>query len=119
MTTGVGARVHIVGAGVVGLCVAISLLRMGRPVTILESSRPGAGASFGNGGLLSVDTNLPIAMPGLLRNVPRWLADPMGPVTIDPRYAIKVAPWLWGWVRASRIEQVRKAAIALRALHKN
>ena len=111
--------VIVVGAGIVGLCVALSLLRSGKSVTILERSTPGAGASFGNGGLLSVDTNLPIAMPGMLRHVPSWLKDPMGPVTIRPGYALKVLPWLMKWVRAARMPQVMKAAAALRALHKD
>jgi len=112
-------RTIVVGAGAVGLCVANYLLRMGKRVVVLESSRPAAGASFGNGGLLSVDTNLPIAMPGILKNVPRWLMDPMGPVTIDPKYVFNIAPWLVKWIRASRMPEVKKAVAALRALHKD
>jgi glycine/D-amino acid oxidase-like deaminating enzyme len=108
----------VVGAGVVGLCVASYLQRAGKSVVILEASSPGSGASFGNGGLLSVDTHLPIAMPGMLRSVPKWLRDPLGPVTVRPRYALSAAPWLLKWIAAGRLDRVRSGARALRALHR-
>jgi glycine/D-amino acid oxidase-like deaminating enzyme len=109
----------VIGAGIVGLCTALSLIRAGRKVMMLEMSQPGTGASFGNSGLISVDTSLPMAVPGMLRQVPCWLSDAVGPVTIKPSYAFAAAPWLLKWVRAGRMDRVTAAAHALRALHKD
>ncbi|MBT1517372.1 FAD-binding oxidoreductase [Bradyrhizobium sp. SRL28] len=109
----------VVGAGIIGLCIGLLLVRAGRKVAILEMSHPGSGASFGNSGLISVDTALPMAVPGMLRHVPGWLADPMGPVAIKPSYVATVAPWLQKWVRAGSMDRVLASADALRALHKD
>jgi glycine/D-amino acid oxidase-like deaminating enzyme len=109
----------VVGAGIIGLCAGLSLLRAGRKVTILEMSQPGGGASFGNSGLISVDTALPMAVPGMLRQVPGLLADPGGPVRVKPTYAAKGTLWLLKWVSAGRMHRVLSSANALRALHKD
>ena len=45
---------------------------------------PAGGASFGNAGMFSPDTATPIAMPGMLRKVPGWLRDPLGPLAVHP-----------------------------------
>ena len=63
----------VVGAGVVGLSTALYLQRAGRSVTVIDALPPGSGASFGNAGLISADTSVPIALPGMLRKVPGWL----------------------------------------------
>ena len=40
-------KVLIVGAGIVGLCVAWHLVRRGAQVTLLEREGPGLGCSYG------------------------------------------------------------------------
>jgi D-amino-acid dehydrogenase len=109
--------VAVIGAGIVGLACALNLQRAGCTVTIFDPNPPGRGASFGNTGLINADAHMPVAIPGMLRNVPRWLADPMGPVTVRPRYALKAAPWLFRWLLASRASEARRNGRALRALH--
>lgn len=111
--------VAVVGAGIVGLCAAIHLQRAGRKVALFDALPPGNGSSFGNAGLISVDAHAPIAMPGMLRKVPGWLSDPLGPLAVRPGYALKAAPWLLRWMRAGRMDVVRAGAVALRALHRD
>jgi glycine/D-amino acid oxidase-like deaminating enzyme len=111
--------VIVIGAGVVGLSAALNLLRMGQKVTLLDPFPPPGGASFGNAGLLSADTVVPVALPGMLRQVPGWLTDPLGPLAVRPAYFPKAAPWLMKWVKAGRIERVREISKAMRALHIN
>jgi D-amino-acid dehydrogenase len=55
----------------------------------------------------------------MLRRVPGWLADPLAPLAVRREYALKAAPWLMQWVAAGRMDQVRKGARALRALHRD
>ncbi|MFC3124451.1 NAD(P)/FAD-dependent oxidoreductase [Pseudoroseomonas globiformis] len=109
----------VVGGGVAGLSAALNLLRMGQLVTLIDPLPSPGGASFGNAGLLSADTVVPIALPGMLRKVPGWLNDPLGPLSIRPAYMPRATPWLMKWVRSGRMERVREIAKAMRALHVN
>ena len=72
----------VVGAGTVWVCTALYLLRDGHRVTLLDRLAPGMGCSFGNGGLIQTGACMPIATPGVLRQVPRMLLDPDGPLII-------------------------------------
>ncbi len=58
-------RIAIIGAGVAGACLAHALARRGRPCTILEADKPGAGASGNPAALvmprLDRGTNAPAA----------------------------------------------------------
>ncbi|MBX9753103.1 MAG: FAD-binding oxidoreductase [Roseococcus sp.] len=107
----------ILGAGVAGLSTAVFLQRAGWAVTLLDPLGPAGGASFGNAGLLSPETVIPAAMPGMWRKVPRWLSDPMGPLTIRPAYLPRLAPWLARWLAETQLSRVQANAAALRALH--
>lgn len=117
MTADTARTTIVVGAGVAGLSAALHLLRMGHRVVLIDPLPSPGGASFGNAGLISADTVVPISLPGMLRNVPGWLSDPLGPLSVRPAYLPKAAPWLAKWVRAGRMDRVRKIAEALRALH--
>ena len=65
------ADIAVVGAGIVGLCIALSLRRLGREVVLYDALPPGGGASFGNAGLISVDSCIPIALPGMVWQLPQ------------------------------------------------
>ena len=108
----------VLGAGVVGLSTALYLQRSGHRVTVVDPLPPAGGASYGNSGLISSDTAVPIALPGMLGKVPKWLADPMGPLVVRPSYFPRALPWLLRWIAASRMERVLKISDAMRALHK-
>src|SRR5512136_2256879 len=109
----------VFGAGVVGLSTALYLQRSGHQVTVLDPLPPAGGASYGNAGLISGDTATPIAMPGMLAKVPKWLADPTGPLTLRPSYFPRALPWLLRWIQAGRIDNVNRISDALRALHRD
>jgi len=112
-------HVVVIGAGIVGICVAAWLQRSGRALLLIDSAEPGMAASFGNGGMLSASSIIPVAMPGVIRKVPRWLVDAEGPLTIRWSYLPRLAPWLARFVAASRPERVEAQARALRALLKD
>jgi len=67
----------VLGAGVAGLSTAALFAAPRRRRHSDRSAATGGGASFGNAGLLSPDTAVPIALPGMLRKVPGWLVDPL------------------------------------------
>ncbi len=112
-------RVLVVGAGIVGLALAWRLRLGGAAVAVVDRSPPGeGGASSGNAGAISSSSVVPLAMPGLLRQVPRMLLDPAAPLHVPAGYWLRAAPWLSRFVAAARPAAVARAAAALDALHR-
>src|SRR5438132_7012549 len=111
-----GKRVCVIGAGMVGVCAASWLQRDGHIVSLVEAAEPGRGASFGNAGCLNGSSVTPMSMPGVIRNVPRWLFAPLGPLSLRWSYLPALAPWLVRFIRAGTPEKVRAQARALRPL---
>jgi D-amino-acid dehydrogenase len=108
----------VIGAGVAGLSTALYLQRAGVAVTVIDPLPPAGGASFGNAGLLSPDTAVPIALPGMLRKVPGWLLKPLGPLSVSPGYFPRALPWLLRWIESGRLQRVMAISDAMRALHR-
>lgn len=113
--------VIVVGAGVVGLSAALALRARGQTVTVLDREGPAAGASAGNAGAFAFTDILPLASPGILRKAPKWLLDPLGPLSVPPAYALRIAPWMYRFWRAcapSRVAASTRAQTALMDLSK-
>ncbi|MCA3287994.1 MAG: FAD-binding oxidoreductase [Roseomonas sp.] len=112
-------HVVIIGAGAVGAASALAALKEGYRVTILDPADPGGeqAASYGNGCWLSPMSVIPPAVPGIWKKLPKFLADPLGPLAIRWSYLPKVAPWLIRYLASGwRWEDVAKTAQALRPL---
>src|SRR5580692_9440367 len=109
-------RVGVIGAGMVGVCAASYLQRAGHSVFLIEPGNPGEGASFGNAGAFNASSVTPMAMPGVIRKVPHWLMDPLGPLSLRWSYLPQIMPYLIRFVRSSTPEKVRAQAKALRPL---
>ncbi len=110
-------RVLVVGAGIVGLSLAFRLRQGGAEVTVVDPEPPGeGGASFGNAGAISASSVVPLALPGVLRDVPRMLLDPAAPLRVPASYWLRAAPWLARFVAAARPAAVDRASSALDAL---
>ena len=111
------ARTVVIGAGIVGVCCAAFLQRQGRRVVVVDRLPPGEAPSFGNAGSISWSSCVPIAVPGLLPKVPGWLLRRDGPLTIRWRYLPRLAPWLWRFLRAGRLDRLEASSAAMAALH--
>ncbi len=108
--------VIVIGAGVVGLSCALAAQARGLRVRVIDREGPAAGASAGNAGAFAFPDILPLASPRIIRQAPRWLIDPLGPLTVPPRYALRIAPWMLRFWRASWPARVRASTIAQAAL---
>ena len=93
----VEARAHVVvvGAGIVGLSCAYHLCRAGSRVTIIDYAQDDGSASHGNAGAVAVAEILPLPEPGILRRLPGYIFNPLGPLSIRLRYL----PWLMPYLR--------------------
>lgn len=109
-------NVTVIGAGIIGMCVAAYLQRAGARVTVLDPLEPGRSCSFGNAGGLSPGACVPVAMPGMLRQVPKWLTDPSAPLVVRWSYLPQALPWLWRFIQAGRRREAERSAEALSAL---
>ena len=112
-------HVVIIGAGIVGAASAFHCLEAGLKVTLIEPETPGASqaSSYGNAGWLSSHSVLPPASPGIWKQVPRWLADPLGPLSVRWRYFPRALPWLLRYLTAAwTYPKIERTAHALRTL---
>jgi len=111
-----GARVAVIGAGIVGLMCALKLHGAGCRVTLIDRDPEGDRASHGNAGAVAVAEILPLPEPGIAVKVPGYLFDPLGPLSIRLKYA----PWLWPYLKhflaAARPARYRAGAAAMATL---
>lgn len=110
-------NVTVIGAGVVGTATANYLLREGHKVTLIERNEPGRATSFGNLGGISPGSVVPVATPGMLKQIPKWLLDPEGPLFVRWYYLPQVMPWLIKFLLAGRRDRVYGISKALSALN--
>ena len=109
-------HVVVVGAGVVGIATALQLRLAGCHVTLLDRGEPAMETSYGNAGAFAVSDIIPLAEPGVLRKVPGWMFDPLGPLALRWRYLPSLTPWLLRFVAASRPRKVAALTRQLNAL---
>lgn len=107
----------IVGAGIVGLCCAYALHQRGVSVTVVDRDPEGDKTSYGNAGALAVSECVPNSLPAQMLSIPRWLLDPMGPLSIRPGHIPQLLPWLLAYLGHSRKSQVAHIADALHAIN--
>ncbi|MCC2613621.1 NAD(P)/FAD-dependent oxidoreductase [Neorhizobium petrolearium] len=92
--------VVVIGSGIIGAMAAHYLQQDGHSVMMIERGEVSRGASSGNAGILAFPEIIPIAAPGTIWKAPKWLLDPLGPLSLPPSYALAMVPWLWRFWRA-------------------
>ncbi|MBR7888167.1 FAD-dependent oxidoreductase [Marinomonas sp. A79] len=93
--------VIVIGAGIIGISTALRLQQEGKQVLVIDSKGVAAETSAGNAGAFAFADVIPLATPGIMRTAPKWLLDPLGPLSIRPAYAFKIMPWMLHFWRAS------------------
>ncbi|MFE3839123.1 NAD(P)/FAD-dependent oxidoreductase [Pseudogemmobacter sonorensis] len=109
-------RIAVIGAGVIGATLALTLVRRGHEATLIDRSDGAEAAVTGNAGAFAFADVIPMATPGILRKAPLWLLDPDGPLSIPPAYLPRIAPWLARFWRASWRDRYAAAVAAQAAL---
>lgn len=106
-------KAAILGAGVVGLACGLALRRAGFDVTIVDRGAPGEACSLGNAGHLGTGSVVPIATPGLWKQVPSLLRDPTSPLKVSPRDLVANLPWFLRFLANGTSARVERNAAAL------
>ncbi len=111
-----GKDIAVLGAGAVGVSIALYLQRDGHRVTLIDRDEPGMGCSYGNAALIQCSSVLPVAAPDVLRQVPKLLFDPDQPLVIRWRHLPTLIPFLLAFMRESRPSRYAANADALAAI---
>jgi D-amino-acid dehydrogenase len=68
---------------------------------VIDRSGIAEETSKGNAAALAFSDIMPLASPKILLKAPKWLLDPLGPLTIRPSYLPRLTPWFWQFWKAS------------------
>ncbi|HEU4985774.1 MAG TPA: FAD-binding oxidoreductase [Rhizobiaceae bacterium] len=110
------ADVAIIGAGIVGLSTAMELIERGRSVALIDPGKERGRASYGNAGVLSRGSIFPVAGPGVLAKLPRYVLGRDIAVRVRLASFPAFASWLPHFLRSANEEAWRRAAAALNPL---
>ncbi len=86
--------VLVLGAGIVGVSVALHLQARGRAVTLIDRGAPGEGTSFGNAGVVEGSALLPVGFP---QDLPTLLRHALK-LSAESNYHMGALPGLSGWL---------------------
>jgi D-amino-acid dehydrogenase len=100
----------VLGAGIVGVSVAVHLQKRGRQVALIDRKQPGNETSFGNAGLIQREGVYPYAFPRDLGTLFRYALNRSPDVRYHADAMLKTAPFLWQYWRNSH--PAKHAAIA-------
>lgn len=106
----------VLGAGIVGVCCALSLQKRGFDVTLIDRREPGSETSYGNAGVLSNSSLEPLNNPALFGKLPSYLGNRHPALHLDWHRAIANPGWLLRFLWEARPSQAAKRIAALGSL---
>ncbi|WP_342359621.1 FAD-binding oxidoreductase [Terrarubrum flagellatum] len=109
-------RVIVLGAGMVGVSTGLALLRRGFSVTILDRREPGSETSYGNAGILSSGSMVPLNAPSLWGSLPRYLTNRHPALRYNLGFLASHPAWPLRFLAHATSSQVERSAIALHGL---
>lgn len=118
MVNTVSSLTAVIGGGIIGLSIAVTLQKSGQKVILIEKGKIGSGASAGNAGHLATEQVYPVADPSVLKQLPKMLLDPLGPLNLNWKYLPKIAPWFFQVLRNMGPENFHKSHLALSSLNR-
>jgi len=90
----------IIGGGIIGLACAYFLQAQGNSVRVIHDVGIDESTSCGNAGGVATAEIIPLSGPGALLCAPKWLVDPLGPLSIRASYLPRLLPWFWRFIRS-------------------
>jgi D-lysine oxidase len=106
----------VLGAGIVGTSIALSLVKRGLAVTLIDRGEPGQGTSYGNSGIIEGNTVFPAAFPSSLVELARVALKRSSQANYHLGFLPEIAPWLAAFRAASQPAQLVETAQIMRPL---
>ncbi len=94
----------VLGAGIVGVSVALHLVKRGLSVTLVDRGDPGHGTSYGNAGIIEGNTLFPPVFPASLTSLMRIGLKRATEADYHVTFLARVAPWILAFRRHSSPE---------------
>ena len=106
----------VLGAGIVGVSVALHLAQRGLAVALLDRGEPGMGTSYGNTGIIEANTLFPAAFPARLKSLLRIALKQAPEANYHAGHLARVAPWLLEYRRNSAPDRLIATMRVMRPL---
>lgn len=110
------ADVIVLGAGIVGVSAAFSARQRGLSVILVDRREPGSETSYGNAGILSSGSIMPLNQPSLWRALPNYLSNRHAALRWNPAWAIRNVDWVVRFLANATTSQTKPRATALHGL---
>jgi D-amino-acid dehydrogenase len=110
------ADVAVLGAGIVGVSIALHLQARGRSVALFDRRGAGEETSYGNAGLIERASVIPYAFPRDLGSMVKYGLNRSAEAHYHVSFLPKIAPWLaqyWWHSAPSRLALASKAMLPL------
>jgi D-amino-acid dehydrogenase len=114
--TGKQADVVVLGAGIVGVSAATAARQRGLSVVLVDRREPGSETSYGNTGILSSGSILPLNKPSLWSALPAYMTNRHAALRWDPAWAIRNIDWLVRFLANATPSRTKPRATALHGL---
>jgi D-amino-acid dehydrogenase len=111
--------VLVIGGGIIGIASAYYLAKEGKQVRLLEQDTIGAGASYGNCGLIFTSHLVPLCAPGTIRNEMKRMFRRNSPLYIKLTADVKRFIWFLNFARKCTASHMAYAVQARAKLLQN
>src|SRR6202166_2981754 len=108
--------VVVLGAGIVGVSAAFAARQRGLSVVLLDRREPGNETSYGNAGILSSGSIMPLNKPSLWNALPSYLTNRHAALRWDPAWAIRNIDWVARFLANTAPSHIKPRATALHGL---
>ena len=106
----------MLGAGIVGVSAAYGVRQRGLSVVLIDRRAPGSETSYGNAGILSSGSILPLNKPSLWSALPAYMTNRHPALRWDPAWAIGNIDWIVRFLANATTSRVKPRATALHGL---
>ncbi len=110
------ADVVVLGAGIVGVSSAYAIRERGLSVVLVDRKAPGEETSYGNAGILSSGSILPLNKPSLFRTLPSYLGNRNAALRWNPAWTLRNVEWMLRFLANAVESRVKPRATALHGL---
>jgi D-amino-acid dehydrogenase len=100
----------VIGAGVIGLHIALYLQKSGRQVIVIDRDEADNNCSYGNAGYISPSHFIPLATPGIVLQGLKWMFDSRSPFYIKPRFDRDLLHWGYHFWKSANKKKVEENA---------